>query len=69
MRKQGYGVMLALTIVLTLAGLSTLVPQASASKACVLGYLAHCSFTPWSTLICFALAGMSCKIRKKRFTG
>ena len=29
----------------------TLVPDTSASKACMLGYKAHCSFTPISTII------------------
>lgn len=34
----------------------TLIPDSSASKACMLGYRAHCSFTPFSTLILVALA-------------
>ncbi|MDZ7314689.1 MAG: hypothetical protein ONB24_01055 [candidate division KSB1 bacterium] len=66
-RKKGYGVLLSLTILSTLAGLSTLLPQASASKPCLLGYSAHCTFTPISTLICFALAAVTCTLRKKHF--
>jgi hypothetical protein len=31
----------------------TLIPDSSASKECMLGYLAHCSFTPISTMILF----------------
>ncbi|MFW9969428.1 MAG: hypothetical protein ACFFDF_04450 [Candidatus Odinarchaeota archaeon] len=37
------------------AGIVTLIPD-SASKPCYLGYYAHCSFTPFSTLILFAMA-------------
>ncbi|MDI9644943.1 MAG: hypothetical protein QFX35_06975 [Candidatus Verstraetearchaeota archaeon] len=37
-------------------GVSTLVP-APASKPCLLGYFAHCSITPVSTIICWAIAG------------
>jgi len=37
-------------------GISTLIP-APASKPCLLGYYAHRSFTPISTIICWAIAG------------
>lgn len=37
------------------AGFMTLIPD-EASKPCYLGYYAHCSFTPYSTLILFAMA-------------
>ncbi|MDX1797699.1 MAG: hypothetical protein R3255_03530, partial [Candidatus Lokiarchaeia archaeon] len=33
----------------------TLIPD-DASKLCYLGYYAHCSFAPFSTLILFAMA-------------
>jgi hypothetical protein len=36
-------------------GIMTLIPD-NASKPCYLGYYAHCSFTPYSTLILFAMA-------------
>jgi hypothetical protein len=36
-------------------GIMTLMPD-EASKPCYLGYYAHCSFTPYSTLILFAMA-------------
>jgi len=67
-KKKGYGFLLVLTIVVTLAGLWTLVPQASAAKVCILGYKAHCTFTPISTLVCIALAAIICRIRKRNFT-
>jgi hypothetical protein len=36
----------------------TLIPTGMASKACLLGYEAHCTFTPISTLMLLALAGL-----------
>jgi len=45
------------TAVALLLGLWTLVP-AKASKPCFLGYYAHCSWTPWSTVICLTIAGV-----------
>ena len=67
-RKKGYGWLLILTIIFTSAAISTLYPQASASKACMLGYYAHCTFTPFSTIICILLAGITCSIRKRKST-
>lgn len=43
-------------VISVLAAICTVVP-AEASKPCALGYYAHCSWTPWSTLICLAIAG------------
>ena len=42
-------------IIAVLAGISTLIPT-SASKPCYLGYYAHCTFTPISTIICWGIA-------------
>jgi hypothetical protein len=67
-RKKGYGLLLAVTVLLTIAAISTLIPAAGVSKACLLGYKAHCTFTPISTIICVLLAGASCVIRKRMFT-
>jgi hypothetical protein len=67
-RKPGYGWLFALTVIFTLSALSTLMPQASASRACMLGYKAHCTFTPVSTVICAALAGAVCRLRKTFLT-
>jgi hypothetical protein len=46
-----------LVIVFILLGFSTIIP-APASKPSLLGYYAHCSFTPVSTVILWALAGL-----------
>ena len=66
-RKKGYGKLMILTILFTLAAISTVLPQASATKVCLLGYYAHCSFTPVSTVICLLLAALTCIIRKRKY--
>jgi len=66
-RKKGYWLLFVLTIVFTMAALSTIMPSARASKLCMLAYNAHCTFTPVSTIICVVLAGLSCFIRKRFF--
>jgi len=43
-------------IVFIILGITTLIP-APASKPSLLGYYAHCSFTPISTIICWVIAG------------
>ena len=48
---------LALLISGVVTGILTLIPD-EASKPCYLGYYAHCSFTPYSTLILFGMAAV-----------
>ncbi|MFH1943423.1 MAG: hypothetical protein ABIL68_15080 [bacterium] len=67
-KKKGYGFLLGLTVVFTLATISTLIPVTSTGKACLLGYKAHCPFTPIGTIICLLGVWFSCIIRKKKFT-
>jgi hypothetical protein len=45
-------VVLAVIFGLLYAAFLTVKPSAKASKDCFLGYKAHCSFTPISTVIC-----------------
>lgn len=66
-RKKGYGLLMGLTILLTLATISTLIPESGASKSCMLGYKAHCTFTPISTVICAILAAAVCRYRSKHY--
>ena len=66
-RKRGYWLLFAITILLALAAISTIIPSTSASKECILGYKAHCAFTPLSTLICVVAAAIVCIVRKKAF--
>ncbi len=67
-KKKGYRLLLILTIVFALAAISTILPILPAGEECMLGYKAHCSFTPVSTLICIVAAAVTCVIRKKKFT-
>ena len=46
---------LSLIIGGSVLGVMTLLPD-EASKPCYLGYYAHCSFTPYSTIILFSMA-------------
>ncbi len=43
-------------IILGIAAVKTVIPNADASKPCLLGYKAACSFTPISTIILVAAA-------------
>ena len=44
----------------------TLIPTGTASKACFLGYKAHCSFTPISTIGLLALAGLHIYLQRRK---
>jgi len=52
-------------VIFAVLGISTLIP-APASKLSLLGYYAHCSFTPISTIICWAIAGVIYWLGKRR---
>jgi hypothetical protein len=41
----------AVIVILSIAAVKTVIPNAKASKPCLLGYKATCSFTPISTVI------------------
>jgi hypothetical protein len=43
----------------------TLIPNASASKASLLGYKALCSFVPWSAIILLGLAALHIYLYQK----
>jgi hypothetical protein len=42
----------ALILIWSIAAVKTVIPSSVASKPCLLGYKATCSFTPISTAIC-----------------
>ena len=65
-KQPWYGILLGLTILFTFSALLTVVPM-KANKVCMLGYYAHCSYTPISTIICLFLALVTCKIRATYF--
>jgi len=63
MHRLSYKLLLALTIISTLAGVATLFPHTGASYPSVLGYKSLCTFAPAATFYCFLIAGISCFIR------
>jgi energy-converting hydrogenase Eha subunit C len=44
-------VAIAVIVILSIAAVKTAIPNSNASKPCLLGYKAACSFTPISTVI------------------
>jgi len=54
-----------IVIIAIVAGISTLIPT-SASKVCYLGYYAHCTFTPISTIICWVIAWYIYRLKLKK---
>lgn len=67
-KREGYMILFILTVVSVLAAILTVIPDSSADEPCKLGYKAHCSYTPISTILCIAIAGIVCLIRKRFFT-
>jgi len=67
-KKKGYGWMILLSVLVTLGGLVTLLPNASANKANLLGYKSLCSIAPISTLLCLIVVAVICIVRKKNFS-
>ena len=53
-------------VALSIAAIKTVIPDLNASKACLLGYKATCSFTPLSTAI-LVLVAISVFATAKRF--
>ena len=65
MTKKESPVHLIFTVVHFSLAVVTLIPMASASKACLLGYEALCSFTPISTIGLLVLAGLHIYLYKR----
>lgn len=63
--KTRYYLMLIATILVTLAGIITLIPSSYGFDNNFLGYESLCPFAPFSSLICFLILGIICKIRSK----
>lgn len=63
-RKTVSTVLLVIAIALTLPGLATLIPHASAPTVSDLGYYSMCPFAPWSTLTLLGLAGLAWLVRR-----
>ena len=65
-RDKTYYVLLAATILSVLAAVSTVIPDGSASEGSLLGYRAHCPFSPVSTVLSLLVAGVLCIVRARR---
>ncbi len=63
MNSPVYKALLALSALLAIAGLATLLPNSGASWPNVMGYSSLCTFAPAGTLYCFFLAGLTCFFR------
>jgi len=59
-------VFVLIIVSLSIAAIKTVIPNLNASKACLLGYKATCSFTPLSTAI-LVLVAISVFVTAKRF--
>ncbi len=55
-RKPGYYTLLALAILMLLGAVLTIMPVSYSYKECMLGYKAHCTLTPVSTILCIIAA-------------
>jgi len=62
-------VLVIVIVFLCIAALKTAIPAEEASKACLLGYKAYCSFTPVSTLILALVAVGTYFAAKKTILG
>jgi hypothetical protein len=64
--NPGYNILLTLTKIFVLLAVLTLLPIGH-HKVCILGYKAHCSFTPFSTGILLLMSMVTCIVRSRRF--
>ena len=67
-KKPGYYTLLALTILLALGAVLTIMPIPYAYKECMLGYKAHCTLTPVSTILCIVFAAITYVVGQRFFT-
>ena len=67
-KKPGYYTLLALTILWVLGAILTIMPIPYAYRECMLGYKAHCTLTPISTILCVILAVITYVVGQRSFT-
>ena len=67
-KKPGYYTLLALTILLALGAVLTIMPISYAYRECMLGYKAHCTLTPISTILCVISAVITFVVGQRWFT-
>ena len=67
-KKPGYYTLLALAILMVLGAVLTIMPISYAYKECMLGYKAHCTLTPISTIACVIIAVITYVVMNRLFT-
>ena len=67
-KKPGYYTLLALAILMLLGAVLTIMPVSYSYKECILGYKAHCTLTPVSTILCIIVAAIIYVVMHKSFT-
>ena len=67
-KKPGYYTLLALAILMVLGAVLTIMPVSYAYKECMLGYKAHCTLTPISTILCAITAAITYVAGQRLFT-
>ncbi len=67
-KKAGYYTLLSLTILLAFGAVLTIMPVSYAYKECMLGYKAHCTITPVSTILCIISAAITYVVGQRSFT-
>ena len=67
-KKPGYYTLLALAILMVLGAVLTIMPVSYAYKECMLGYKAHCTLTPISTILCVIAAVITYMVTQSLFT-
>jgi hypothetical protein len=67
-KKPGYYTLLALAILMVLGAVLTIMPMSYAYKECMLGYKAHCTLTPVSTILCIISATITYVVGQRSFT-
>jgi hypothetical protein len=67
-KKPGYYTLLSLVILMVLGAVLTIMPMSYAYKECILGYNAHCTLTPISTIVCVTVAAISYVVMNRLFT-
>ena len=67
-KKPGYYTLLAMVILMVLGAMLTIIPISYAYKECMLGYKAHCTLTPISTILCVIAAVITYVVGQRLFT-
>ena len=66
--KPGYYTLLTLAILWVLGAILTILPISNAYKECMLGYYAHCTLTPISTILCIIFSVITIELTNRLFT-